>query len=378
MAAAAVGSVPDRESSESVGEPFAQLAVKEHGRSELKEHESPENLREVGCPESFCSGTLSKQAVWDCGQHELKEHDSPESYRKAGAQHAVKEYGRSELKDREPPESFREAGCPESSCSGTVAKHAVKEHGYSDLQECESSHGFGEPFAKPAVMECGRSELKEHGSPENLREAGCPESFCSGTLAKQAVWECGQCELKERDSPESYEKAGAQHAVREHGQSELKDREPPESMREMGCPESVCSGTLAKHAVKEYGHSELHECDSSDAYADRVVEGWCRSCIESDPVSQLAECCRCEPCDGGKFHVCLPAVATGEVQPVAEAFRDPDLLDPFELAELEAELSAVEMSIRETLAGVSGRRMKGTRALLQRAVDMRALLVTRR
>ena len=115
-----------------------------------------------------------------------------------------------------------------------------------------------------------------------------------------------------------------------------------------------------------------------DADADRVVEGLCRPCLESDPVSQLAECCRCEPCDGGKFQVCLPAVATGEVQPVAEAFRDPDLLDPFELAELEAELSAVEMSIRETLAGVSGRRMKGTRALLQRAVDMRALLVTRR
>ena len=115
-----------------------------------------------------------------------------------------------------------------------------------------------------------------------------------------------------------------------------------------------------------------------DADADRVVEGLCRPCLESDPVSQLAECCRCEPCDGGKVHVCLPAVAKGEVQPVAEAFRDPDPLDPFELAELEAELSAVEMSIRETLAGVSGRRMKGTRALLQRAVDMRALLVTRR
>ena len=114
----------------------------------------------------------------------------------------------------------------------------------------------------------------------------------------------------------------------------------------------------------------MHECDSSDAYADRVVEGWCRSCIESDPVSQLAECCRCEPCDGGKFHVCLPAVATGEVQPVAEAFRDPDPLDPFELAELEAELSAME--------GASGRRNKVMRALLQSAVDMRALLVTRR
>jgi hypothetical protein len=78
---------------------------------------------------------------------ERKEHDSPKSYRKAGAQHAVEEYGRRELEDREPPESFREAGCPESFCSGTVAKHAVKEHGYSDLQECESSAGFGETFA---------------------------------------------------------------------------------------------------------------------------------------------------------------------------------------------------------------------------------------
>jgi len=45
-AAAAFGSVPDRESSESVGESFAQLAVKEYGGSELKEHEAPENLRE--------------------------------------------------------------------------------------------------------------------------------------------------------------------------------------------------------------------------------------------------------------------------------------------------------------------------------------------
>ncbi len=49
-----------------------------------------------------------------------------------------------------------------------------------------------------------------------------------------------------------------------------------------------------------------------------------------------------------------------------------------ELAELEAELSAVEMGIRETLAKVSGRRKKVTRALLQSAVDMRALLLTRR
>ena len=74
----------------------------------------------------------------------------------------------------------------------------------------------------------------------------------------------------------------------------------------------------------------------------------------------------------------MPAVAKGEVQPVAEALRDPDSLDPFELAELEAELSAVEMGIRETLAGVSGRRRKVMRTLLQSAVDMRALLVTRR
>ena len=56
---------------------------------------------------------------------------------------------------------------------------------------------------------------------------------------------------------------------------------------------------------------------------DVVVEGLCRPCLESDPFSQMAECCRCEPCDGGKVHVCLPAVAKGEVQPVAEALRDP-------------------------------------------------------
>ncbi len=78
---------------------------------------------------------------------ERKEHVSPKSYRKAGTQHAVEEYGRRELEDRELPESFREAGCPESFCSGTVAKHAVEEHGYSDLQECESSAGLGETFA---------------------------------------------------------------------------------------------------------------------------------------------------------------------------------------------------------------------------------------
>ena len=229
---------------------------------------------------------------------------------------------------------------------------------------------------------------------------------------------CEQCELKESDSPRNHEKAGAQHAVREHGQSELKDREPPESLRALRCPESFCSGTLAKHAVEEHGHSELQEGDSSDdfgepfaklapsdraslgpgplyvdrnlreagscdlgvfdAEADRVVEGLCRPCLVSDPVSQRSECCRCEPCGGGKVHVCLPTVAKGGVQPVVEALRDPVPLDPVELAELEADLSAVEMSIRETLAGVSGRRMQGTRALLQRAVDMRALLVTRR
>ncbi len=107
-----------------------------------------------------------------------------------------------------------------------------------------------------------------------------------------------------------------------------------------------------------------------DSDADRVVEGLRRPCLGSDPVSQLAECCRCEPCDGGKVHVCLPAVAKGEVQPVAEALRDPDPLDPFESAELEAEFSAME--------GASGRRNKVMRALLQSAVDMRALLVTRR
>jgi hypothetical protein len=151
-AAAAIGSVPDRESSESIGESFAQLAVKVHGRSELKEHESPENFREKGCPESCCSGTLAKLAVWECGQCELEGCDLPKSCGKAVAQHAVKECGQSELKDRESPESFREVGNPES---------------------------------------------------------------------------CEQCELKESDSPKNHEKAGAQHAVREHGQSELKDRESP-------------------------------------------------------------------------------------------------------------------------------------------------------
>jgi hypothetical protein len=187
-AAAAIGSVPDRESSESIGESFAQLAVKVHGRSELKEHESPENFREKGCPESCCSGTLAKLAVWECGQCELEGCDLPKSCGKAVAQHAVKECGQSELKDRESPESFREVGNPES---------------------------------------------------------------------------CEKCELKESDSPRNHEKAGAQHAVREHGQSELKDREPPESLRALRCPESFCSGTLAKHAVEEHGHSELQEGDSS-------------------------------------------------------------------------------------------------------------------
>ena len=33
--------------------------------------------------------------------------------------------------------------------------------------------------------------------------------------------------------------------------------------------------------------------------ADRVVEGLCRPCLESDPVSQRSECSRCEPCGGG-------------------------------------------------------------------------------
>ena len=108
----ATGSLQARESSDSVGEPFAQLAVKKHGRSELKEHESPESFREEGCPESCCSGSLAKHAVRECGQCELKERDSPKSYGKAVAQHAVREYGQSELKDREPPESFRERGVP--------------------------------------------------------------------------------------------------------------------------------------------------------------------------------------------------------------------------------------------------------------------------
>ena len=57
-AAAAIGSVPDRESSESVGEPFAQLAVKEHGRSELKEHEAPESRRKGGALSLFARGPL--------------------------------------------------------------------------------------------------------------------------------------------------------------------------------------------------------------------------------------------------------------------------------------------------------------------------------
>ena len=74
-AAAAIGSVPDRESSENIGESFAQLAVKVHGRSELKEHESPENFSVQGCPESCCSGTLAKLAVWESGQCELEERD---------------------------------------------------------------------------------------------------------------------------------------------------------------------------------------------------------------------------------------------------------------------------------------------------------------
>ena len=108
------------------------------------------------------------------------------------------------------------------------------------------------------------------------------------------------------------------------------------------------------------------------------LSGW--QPLERDQLEaeRKAEPCRCEPCDGGKVHVCLPAVAKGGVQPVAEALRDPDPLDPLELAELEAELSAMELGIRETFAGVSGRRRKVMRALLQRAADMRALLVTRR
>ena len=69
--------------------------------------------------------------------------------------------------------------------------------------------------------------------------------------------------MKESDSPRNHEKAGAQHAVREHGQSQLKDRGPPESRRAVRCPESCCSGTLAKQAVEEHGHSELQEGDSS-------------------------------------------------------------------------------------------------------------------
>ena len=101
--------------------------------------------------------------------------------------------------------------------------------------------------------------------------------------------------------------------------------------------------------------------------------GWSKVCADR-ALSQT----RFLSCDDGKVHVCLPAVAQGEAQPVAEALRDPDSLDPFELAELESEISAVEMGIRETLAGASGRRRKVMQALLQSAVDMRALLVTRR
>ena len=88
-------------------------------------------------------------------------------------------------------------------------------------------------FLEQARKVAGKCELKDREPPESFREVGCPESFCSGTLA--------------------------QHAVKEHGQRDLKDREPPESFREVGCPESFCSGTLAQHADKEYGHSELEE-----------------------------------------------------------------------------------------------------------------------
>ena len=108
----------DAESSVSLGESFAQLAVKEHGWSELKEHESPESLREEGCPESFYSGTLAEQAVWECRECELE--------------------------DREPPESFREVGCPESFCSGTLAQHAVKEHGQKELKDREPPESLRE------------------------------------------------------------------------------------------------------------------------------------------------------------------------------------------------------------------------------------------
>ena len=148
----------DAESSVSLGESFAQLAVKEHGWSELKEHESPESLREEGCPESFYSGTLAKHAVREYGHCELEEHESPENHGRPVALHAVREYGQSDVQDRVPPESLRDVGGPESVCSGTLAKQAVKDH--------------------------GQSELKEHDSPESRREVGGPESFCSGTLPK--------------------------------------------------------------------------------------------------------------------------------------------------------------------------------------------------
>jgi hypothetical protein len=181
-AAAAIGSVPDRESSESIGESFALLAVRDHGRSELKEHEPPESFREMGCPESFYSGTLAMHAVRECGKCELKERDLQESYGQAVAQHADGEFGQSELKNREPPESFRDVGSPES-C------------GHCELEQSDSPKSHGKAGAQHAVREHGQSELKDREPPESLRALGCPESFCSGPLSKHAVEEHGHSEL---------------------------------------------------------------------------------------------------------------------------------------------------------------------------------------
>ena len=91
------------------GKAVAQHAVKEYGQSELKDRESPESFREVGCPESFCSGTP--------------------------AQLAVKEHGQRELKDREPPESFREVGCPDSFARGPLPSMPTRS---TDTASCKS------------------------------------------------------------------------------------------------------------------------------------------------------------------------------------------------------------------------------------------------
>ena len=80
--------------------------------------------------------------------------------------------------------------------------------------------------------------------------------------------------------------------------------------------------------------------------------------LEEQEAKRKAEPCQSEPCGVGKVPVCLPAVAKGGEQPFAGELRDVDPLDPLEVAELEAEVSAMEMAIRETFAGVSSRRKK--------------------